>query len=136
MQNGACLGQGFFIALLLEAGSELEQQFGPLAPELLGRLLGLFLKAWLASVEVVKAPGHLSGEFDVGDLIFAHRHLACAVDQDVGRLQQRVAQKAVGGEVFLRETFLLVFVGGHTLEPSQGGAHREQEMQLGMLGHA
>ena len=75
-------------------------------------------------------------QFDVAGLVFADRHVFGLVDQDVGRLQQRVAQEAVGGQVFVLEFFLLVFVGGHAFQPAQGGAHGQQGEQLGMLRQA
>ena len=47
-------------------------------------------------------------------LVFAYRHPAGFVNQNVCGLQQGVAQETKGTEVFVLELFLLVFVGGHT----------------------
>jgi hypothetical protein len=58
------------------------------------------------------------------------------VDQDVGRLQQRVAEEAVGREVAVLELLHLVLVGRHALEPAERRAHRQQREQLGVLGQA
>ena len=69
-------------------------------------------------------------------LVLAHRHVLGLVDQDVGRLQQRVAQESVGGQILVFELFLLVLVGGYTLEPAQGCAHGQQREQLGMFGQS
>ena len=90
----------------------------------------------LASVQMVEAPRRLAGELHVAGLVFAHGHVIGLVDQDVGRLQQWVAQKTVGAQVFVFELFLLVFVGGHALQPTDGGAHGQQGEQLGVLGQA
>jgi hypothetical protein len=106
-----------------------------LLPSFFTAASGLFLEIRLAAIEVVEAARDLAREFDVGHLVLAHRHPVGAVDQDVGRLQQRIAEEAVGGEVLVRELFLLVLVGRHALQPAQRRHHRQQQVQLGMLGH-
>ena len=68
----------------------------------------------LAAIQMVETPGRFTGEFHMAGLVFAHRHPAGFVNQDISGLQQRVAQETVGAEVFVLEFFLLVFVGGHT----------------------
>ncbi len=55
-----------------------------------------FFKAGFFAKYVVKATRNLTRNFHVRHLIFTHRHQCAAVEQDVGRLQQRVAKKAVG----------------------------------------
>ena len=70
------------------------------------------------------------------DLVLADRHVARPVDQDVGRLQQRVAEEAVGREVAVLQLLDLVLVGRHALQPAERRAHREQREQLGVLGQA
>ena len=54
------------------------------------------------AVEVVEAAHDLAGQLDVRRLVLAHRHRVGLVDDDVGGLQQRVAEEAVGREVLLR----------------------------------
>jgi hypothetical protein len=71
----------------------------------------------------------------VGDLIGAHRHVAGPVDQDVGRLQQRIAEKAVRRQIAVVQLCLLILVAGHPLEPADRGDHRQQQMQLRVLRH-
>jgi hypothetical protein len=89
-----------------------------------------------AAVEVVEAARHLARQLHVRGLVLAHRHEGGLVDQDVGRLQQRVAQEAVGRQVAVAELFDLVLVGGHALQPAQRRAHGQQREQLGMLGQS
>jgi hypothetical protein len=88
------------------------------------------------AVQAVEAPRHLAGELDVRRLILAHRHIVRLVDQDVGRLQQRVAEEAVGREIAVLQLLHLVLVGRHPLQPPQRRAHGQQREQLGMLGQA
>ena len=64
------------------------------------------------------------------------RHVSGLVDQDVGGLQQRVAEEAVGREVAVLQLVDLVLVGRHPLEPAERRAHRQQREQLGVLGQA
>ena len=70
------------------------------------------------------------------DLVLAHRHVRRPVDQDVGALQQRIAEEAVRREVFFLELLLLILVGRHALQPAERRDHRQQQVQLGVLGHA
>jgi hypothetical protein len=83
---------------------------------------------------VIEAAGDLAGELHVGHLVLAHRNPRRAVHQDVGRLQQRVAEEAVGRQVLVRQLVLLVLVGRYALEPAQRRAHRQREVKLGVLG--
>ncbi len=80
-------------------------ELGALAAQLLHRLLRLVLEARLAAVEVIEAARDLARELDVRHLILAHRHLVGAVDQDVGRLQQRIAEETVGGQILVGRAF-------------------------------
>ena len=50
-------------------------------------------------------------------------------------MQQRVAEKTVGGQVFFLEFGLLILVARHTLEPAKRRHHRQQQVQLSVLGH-
>ena len=85
----------------------------------------------------VKSPDDFARQLDVRSLIFAHRHqqilIRRAVEDDVGGLQQRIAEESVGAEVAAFEVFDLLFVGGDALEPTERGDHREQHVQLGVL---
>ena len=48
-------------------------------------------------------------------------------------LKDRVADKAVGGQVFLLDLLLLFLVGGVALEPGQRGDHPEKKEKLGVF---
>ncbi len=52
------------------------------------------------------------------NLILAHRHKLRLVDQDVCRLQQRIAKKPVGAQILCREIFLLLLVRRYALKPT------------------
>ena len=69
---------------------------------------------------MVEAARDLARDLDVRHLILAHRHVLSPVEQDVGRLQQRIAEKSVGGEILVRELRLLILVGGNALQPAEG----------------
>ena len=68
-------------------------------------------------------------------LVFAHRNEIAFVDQDVRRLQHRVAEKSVSAEIFFRNVLALLLVGGDALQPAQRRDHGKQQMQFGMLRH-
>ena len=106
-----------------------------LLAHVLDRRLRLLGEVRLAPVEVVEAPGDLAGELHVRDLVLADRDETGLVDQDVGGLQERIAEEAVGREVAVLEPFLLLLVGGDTLQPTERGEHGQQEVQLGVLRH-
>ena len=105
-------------------------------PSFLTTFLRQLVEVRLAAVEVVEAARDLARQLDVRRLVLAHRHVGRLVDQDVGRLQQRVAEEAVGREVAVLELVHLVLVGRHALEPAERRAHRQQREQLGVLGQA
>jgi len=92
------------------------------------------LEVGLAAVEVVEAARDLARDLDVRRLVDADRNVGRLVDQDVGRLQQRIAEEAVGREVLVLEALDLVLVRRHALEPAERRSHREQREQLGVLG--
>src|SRR5207249_12167044 len=83
--------------------------------ESLYRPLSLLFEVGLAPVQVIEASRGLARELDMRNLVLAHRHVGCAIDQDVRALQQRVAEEAVGREVLALELLLLVPVARHTL---------------------
>jgi len=73
------------------------------------------------------------GAFFGGEMIY--RHGVGVVDDHVGRLQQRIAEEAVGGEVAIGDLLLLLLVGRDALEPRRRRDHRQQQVQLGVLRH-
>ena len=123
------------VAGLLELAAQLAVGGGVAPPQALDRLLGLGLEVRLTPVQVVEASRGLARELHVRHLVLPDRHEGGAIHQDVGALQQRVAQEAVGGEVLLLQLLLLVLVARHALEPAQRGDHGQQQVQLGVLGH-
>ncbi len=85
---------------------------------------------------MVEAARHLARQFDVRHLVLAHRHPGGAVHEDVGALQQWIAEETVGGEVAVGELLLLILVARNPLQPAQRRDHRQQRMQLRVLRHA
>ncbi len=88
----------------------------------------------VAGVEGIEAASDLAGELDVSDLVGADGDKVGLVEEDVGGLEEWVAEEAVGGEILLAELLLLVFVGGDALEPAEGGEHAEEQEELGVGG--
>ncbi len=123
------------IAGLLELAAQLLVGRAVASTEALDRALRLLLEVRLAAVQVVEAPGGLARQLDVRDLILADGYVGGAVDEDVGALQQRIPEEAVRGEVLLLEFLLLVLIARDTLEPAERSHHRQQQVQLGVLGH-
>ena len=84
--------------------------------------------------QVVEPPRDLPRQLDVGRLVDADRHVARPVDQDVGRLEQGVAQEPVGRRL---DPQLLdhLLVRGHALQPRDRRDHREEQVELRVLGH-
>jgi hypothetical protein len=136
VQHGLGLFQRLFLAVLLVFGAQFVVELGALAAELFHGFLRLLLETFFFAVQVVKTAGNFAHHFDVRHLVFADRHLAGAVDQHVSGLQQRIAEEAVGCEVFAGQLLDLVLVGRHAFEPAQRRGHRQQQVQFGVLGHA
>ena len=86
-------------------------------------------------IEVVEAAHHLARQLEVRHLVVAHRHEVGVVDDDVGGLQQRVAEEADARQVALGELLDLLLVGRHALQPRNRRDHLQQQVQLGVLGH-
>ena len=84
---------------------------------------------------MIEAARHVAGQFDMRQLVGPDRHQSGAVQQNVRRLQQRIAKKAVGVEVLVLQVLLQFLVRWHPLQPAQRTDHRQQEVQLGVLGH-
>ena len=87
------------------------------------------------AVELVEAPRDFARQFDVRNLILAHRNKIALVDQDVGRLQHGITEEAVGPQVLLRNVLPLLLVGRNALQPAKRRDHGKQQVQFGMLGH-
>ena len=51
-------------------------------------------------VNLIETPHNLASQFDVGRLVDSDRDFVGFIDRDVGRLQDRIAQKAVGRQIF------------------------------------
>ena len=71
-----------------------------------------------AGVKAIKPACNLAREFNMRYLIFAYWYPLRLINQDVCRLKQRIAKKAVHIEVFLAQILLLFFICRHTLQPS------------------
>ena len=69
------------------------------------------------------------------DLVFSDRNEVRPVDEDVSALKQWITQEPVGGEILFLQLLLLILVAGHALEPTQRRDHRQQQVQLRVLGH-
>ena len=125
--------QRAFISLLLEARAQLQVQLGFLASHALYGGFRLVLESGLASIDVIETTSHLAHELDMRNLVFTDRNEFRAIDEHIGGLQQRIAEKTVGRQVLVLELFDLVLVSRHALQPSQRRAHRQQREQFGML---
>ena len=92
---------------------------------------GLRLRERLA-VAAVEGADDLARQLQVRRLVLADRHQRRLVDDDVGRLQDRVGQQAVVDVVGL--VGLLLLVGRRPLEPADRRDRRQQPGELGVLG--
>ena len=120
---------------LLEAPAQLPIERDVATAQLLDGALCLLLEIRLAAIEVIEASSDLARDLHVRDLILADGHEGRTVQQDVGALQQRVTEKAVGREILVLELLLLILVGRHALEPGERCDHRQQQVQLSVLGY-
>ena len=84
--------------------------------------------------EVIEPPRDLPRQLDVGRLVDADRHVPRPVDQDVRGLEQGVAEEPVGGRLDPQLVDHLL-VRGHALEPRDRRDHREEQVELRVLGH-
>ncbi len=91
-----CHLQGLVIPLLLIAAPQIVVQARILLAHLARRFFRLLLEIRLSAVEVVESASDLPRQLQVRHLILPHRHLSGLVDQDIGRLQDRVAKEAEG----------------------------------------
>jgi len=55
------------------------------------------------------------------------------IDDNVGRLEHRIAEESIRGKVLGVELLLLIFVGGIAFQPGQRRDHPKEEIELGMF---
>ena len=127
--------QGIRIALFQIGFAQAGVQARRLAAHLLDGRFRQLVEARLAPEDMIEPAGDLPAQFQMGHLIRPDRHPAGAIGENVRRLQHRVAQEPVGGQVPILEPGLHVFVAGRPLQPADRGDHRQQQVQLGMLRH-
>jgi len=61
------------------------------------------------------------------------QNMTSLVNQDVGALQQGIAQETVGVDVLVFEIVLHILVAGHALKPAQWRHHGKQQMQFSVF---
>lgn len=84
---------------------------------------------------MIEAACHLARQFDMGNLVLSHWYQSGLVDKDIGGLQQRISEKAIGGKIAIFELLLLILIAWHPFQPAEWGNHGEQQMQLRMCRH-
>ena len=68
---------------------------------------------------MIEAARHVAGEFDMRQLVGPDRHQSGAVQQNVRRLQQWIAKKAVGVEVLVLQVLLqFLYDGTRSSQPN------------------
>ena len=110
-----------------------------LSPSRPGSRLNVVSSGWgstsTSPKKLLKRRTAFARQLEVRDLIFADRNALRVVHGDVGGLQQRVAEKPDRRQILVLEVVLLLLVGRHALEPGHRHDHRQQQVQLGVLGH-
>ena len=91
------------------------------------------LRSWTPGVELVEPPGKFPGQLDVRDLVFADWHKVRPIDEDIGSLEKRVAEKPIRAEILCAQVLLLLFVSGHPLQPAERSDHGKEQMHLSVL---
>ncbi len=84
-------------------------------------------------IEVVEPPRHFPREFQMRQLVFSHRDEIRFVQENIGGLEDGIAEKAVGAEVLFFDLFLFFFVGRIPFQPGDGNHHRKEQVQDGMF---
>ncbi len=135
LDDGARSVQRVDVTLLLIALAQADIEARSLLAELADRRFGLVLEIRFAPIQMVEAPRDVAGEFDMWQLVGTNRHQAGTIDQDVRRLQQWIAEEAVGIQILVLQILLQLLVGRHPLKPAQWADHRQQQVQLGVLRH-
>ena len=112
-------GERIGIAFFLERLAQRAVHGGISRAQALDGLFHLLLEFGFAAIDVIEAPRDFARDLDVRDLIFAHRHVLRAIQQNVRALQQRIAEKSIGAQVMVGELRLLILVGRNALQPAQ-----------------
>ena len=85
---------------------------------------------------MIKAAGDFAGEFNMGGLVLPHRHFIGAIDENVRRLQQGIAEKSESCEIAgVAQLLYLLAISGNPLQPWQGTERGKQGKQFGVLRH-
>ena len=84
---------------------------------------------------MIELAGYLACEFNMCNLVCADRDELRLVEQDVGGLEERITEEAVGSQILLAQLLLLILVAGDAFQPAKRSEHAEQQMQLGVLGN-
>ena len=87
----------------------------------------LWLGEYGCFIDVVEPPSKLSRQLQMGQLILSHGNKIGLVQEDVGGLQDGVAEKAVGCEIFLFDLFLFFLIGRVALKPRSEPSQQEVE---------
>ncbi len=91
----------------------------------LGKLRQMFLRfgKHRCLVDIIEAPREFPCQLQMRELILAHRDEIRFIQEDIGGLQDGVAEETVGGEVFLFYLLLFFLVGRIAFEPGDGSHH-------------
>ena len=84
------------------------------------------------AVEAMEPADDLPGELEMRDLVLPHGNMGGTVEDDVGRLEDRVAQEAVLGQIAVFDLGHLILVGGISEKPGHRGHHPQEKIELGM----
>src|SRR5262249_19174749 len=84
-------------------------------------------------VEVIEPSCHFASELQVRQLIFPHRDEIRLVEENIGSLENGIAEETVGTEVLFLDLFLFFFVRRNASEPGDWTYQREQQVREGMF---
>ena len=87
----------------------------------------------IGPIDPVEAPDDLARQLEMGGLVLADGHEVRLVDDDVGRLEDGIAQKSVRVEVPVLDLLLHLLERRDAFEPGQGRDHGQDEMEFGVL---
>ncbi len=83
-------------------------------------------------VEAVEAADDLPGQLEMRDLVLPHGNMGGTVEDDVGGLEDRVAEEAVLGQIAVFDLGHLVLIGGVSQKPGHRGHHAQEKIELGV----